>query len=141
MLFQTPIPSDFWTWLFGHQAWNDFPVVFMIVACFILAAFAARMFWLDFRREAERVRLAGEAAAEKDRAWREVQNDKRESAQDARDKQWRDIISSQYATLEKISSSMLSLSSELREHDEQAREIKTKVDEINQNTRPKRKPL
>lgn len=131
MAIQAPIPSvDFWSWLFANKAWNDFPTVFLIVACFALAGFAARWFWLDYKKEAIRAEAARGSEAEKDRSWREAQNDKREMAQDAREQKWRDILASQYVTLEKISASMLGLSNDLKEHDEKATEIKAVVDRI-----------
>jgi hypothetical protein len=134
---QVPIPADFWSWLFANKAWNDFPVVFLIVACFALFGFAARWFWLDYKREAARADAARSAEAEKDRLWREAQNEKREAAQDIREQKWRDILTSQYVTLEKISTSMLGLSNDLKEHDEQAKEIKVVVERIDrQITQP-----
>jgi hypothetical protein len=136
MMLQTLPPTDFWTWLTANKAWNDFPVVFLIVACFVIAGIAARWFWGDYKKFNREDQATKAIEAEKDRKWKEEQNEKREIAQDSRDKQFRDILTGQYAAIEKISSNMITLTSDLHKHDELARHIARVAERTEEQTRP-----
>lgn len=144
MIFQSPIPTDIWQWIFSNKAWSEFPVVFLLVACFALATYAGRWFWLDFKHEQARSRAEAalaraEAAieAEKDREWKEHQNEKRELAAAAESKLWRDVLASQFTTLEKISTSMVELRGDLRDHDKRVGVMSGLLAGVEQNTRPR----
>jgi plasmid maintenance system killer protein len=143
------MPPDFWTWLFANKAWSDFPVVFLLVAVFTIVGLAARWFWHDYKAEQARMREYTAIEAEKDRAFREAQDTKREQAQDKRDGQWRTTIQGQYAlynqydrerqeTLVKISTALeaVATKADLQEHDERAKGIAHVISRVEENTRP-----
>lgn len=129
-MYQAPIPTDFWTWLFDNSAWNDFPTVFLI-ACFMIGIFVAgRWFWADYKKEAE-----------KERQWRETQNEGREKAQDVRDEKMiaffkaisagtAEDISDMRAASERITKALDALLINYGSHDLQAKEIRGLVYEI-----------
>lgn len=127
---QAAPPPDFWTWLFTNKAWNEFPVVFLIVACFLLVGVAVRWFWTDYKKEAE-----------KDRNWREEQNEKHEKAQNERDRLMREFfysvsegnkndIADMRGVSDRITKALDALLLNYANHDLQAKEIKMLVSEI-----------
>jgi hypothetical protein len=130
--FQVPLPTG--------DVWVQFPLVAVIVACFALAFTGifviTKWIWSEYKKERD-----------KDLAWRETQNEKREAAQDARDQQWREMITAQYAqynaydrerqsTLLKLVDSMAGISDKLEEHDDQAKAIMHTINRVDENTRP-----
>jgi hypothetical protein len=154
MIYQAPVlPPTVWEWIISNPAWKDFPVVTLIVMVFIIAGIGARWFWSDFKREAARADKARADEAEKDRIWREKQNDKREQAVAEQNKLWREAVAlrdaryEQYdrerqTTLEKIASALDNVvtKQDLQEHDSQAREIKIVVERIDREiTQPRGK--
>lgn len=122
------------------EVWLQFPVVAVIVACFILTFtgifFVVRWIWVEYKCERD-----------KDLAWRADQNQKREEAIAAQNNIWRDAITSRDAryeqydkerqtTLSQIAVSMESLSAQLQEHDDKANQIMSLTERIDDNTRP-----
>jgi hypothetical protein len=130
MMPEVAPPPDFWTWLFSNKAWNEFPVVFLIVACFVLVGLAVRWFWNDYKKE---------AAA--DRKWKEEQSAKHETAQNERDRLMREFylaitegtksdIDDMRGVSDRITKALDALLLNYANHDLQAKEIKALVSEI-----------
>jgi hypothetical protein len=130
------------------EVWVQFPLVAVIVACFILAFtgifFITRWIWGEYKQERD-----------KDLAWRADQNEKREAAIAFQNNVWREAITSRDAryeqydkerqtTLSQVATSMASLAHQLEDHDAQAKQIMSITERIDDNTRPversRRKP-
>ena len=122
------------------DVWVQFPLVAVIVACFILAFtglyFLIRWIWNEYKCERD-----------KDLLWRAEQNDKREAAIAMQNEIWRDAITSRDAryeqydkerqtTLSQVATSMASLATQLQDHDLQAKTILSITERIDDNTRP-----
>lgn len=130
------------------ETWGQFPVVGVIVLCFLLAGLGLRWIWRDYIKERD-----------KDRVWREEQNIKREAAvaeqntqrelataeqnrlwreaMRERDERWERVDQEKQGTLKEIAQATAVIISSLQAHDHQAKEIKTAVERIDRElTRP-----
>jgi hypothetical protein len=127
-----PIPST--------EVWLQFPLVAVIVLCFVLAGFGIFFFtrWIWNEYKAER---------QKDLEWRAEQNKQREAAVAEQNRLWREAMAErdrryeQYdrerqTTLIELAASMASISKQITDHDAQAKEILSVTRRVEENTRP-----
>jgi response regulator RpfG family c-di-GMP phosphodiesterase len=127
-----PIPST--------EVWLQFPLVAVIVLCFILAGagifFFTKWIWGEYKIERQ-----------KDLDWRENQNKQREAAVAEQNKLWREAMAERdtryetydrerQSTLKELAASMEGIASQLKEHDQQAKQIAAVVNRVEENTRP-----
>lgn len=135
--------------LLASEVWHDFPVIFILIVVFIIAGIVARWFWSDYKKEARAARVIAVGEAEKDRAWREKQNDKREEANAVQNELWRSAMAERdkryeaydrerQQTLERISIALENVATkeDLMRHDTRAAEIGKVVKIVEENTRP-----
>ncbi len=123
------------------DVWAQFPLVGVIVACFVLAAIAVFQFtkwvWSEFQK-----------SQEKDKAWRTEQNMAREANVAEQNRLWREAMTERDAryekfererqsTLTQLAQSILGIAKQLEDHDAQAARISVTVERIDQNTKPK----
>lgn len=129
---QVPLPTG--------DVWLQFPLVAVIVLVIALLGLSVFGFtkWIWGQYKIER---------DKDLAWREDQNAKREAAIAEQNRLWRESVIAMNAryeqydrqrqgTLEKISASLESVAADLKAHDMQAKEIGKTVNRVEENTRP-----
>jgi hypothetical protein len=151
-----PVPTSLVGWILANDVWHDFPVILIIVFIFILIGLAARWFWYDYKKESRAARILAVGEAEKDRDWREKQNEKREQAVAVQNELWRSAMAERdrryeaydrerQDTLERISIALENVvtKDDLLKHDNRAAEIGNVVRKVEENTRPlppRRKP-
>jgi uncharacterized oligopeptide transporter (OPT) family protein len=122
------------------DTWGQFPLVGVIVLCFIVAALGVFYFTRWIWSEYKKIRA-------EDLAWRERQNAAREAAVAEQNRLWREAMTvrdaryEQYdrerqGTLAQLAESMAGIASQISEHDAQAKNILAITKEIDRNTRP-----
>lgn len=133
---QIPIP--------GGETWVQFPVIAVIVLCFLLAGSGifgfTKWIWNQYRAERD-----------KDLDWRERQNAQREAAVAEQNRLWREAMAERdvryeqfdqqrESTVKMLAANIKEIAEALKSHDGQAKEIKTVVERIDREiTRPRTK--
>lgn len=126
LLIQVPLPTG--------EVWIQFPVVAVIVVCFILASTGlfvlAKWIWAQYKE-----------SRDKDLTWRETQDAKREAASSEqnrlwrvalveRDSRWENADASRQAAMKDLAGMMSHMIVMLAEHDQQAKNIMVKTDAV-----------
>lgn len=123
------------------DVWVQYPLVAVIVLCFVVAGGAIFAFtkwiWGEYKK-----------VQEADRIWKETQNKAREEAEAEQNRLWREAMSNRDAryeqydrerqgTLAKLADSMAGIATQIKDHDLQAKEIMAITKRVDQNTRPR----
>jgi septal ring factor EnvC (AmiA/AmiB activator) len=131
-----PIPST--------EVWLQFPLVAVIVLCFVLAGagifFFTKWIWGEYKIERQ-----------KDLDWRAAQNKQREEAVADQNLLWRQAMAERdiryetydrerQSTLKELAASMAGIANQLKEHDQQAKDIAAVVNRVDEHTRPVPEP-